>query len=32
LAPLIPAKDAIIIETDNKSIDQVVEEILSNIK
>jgi cytidylate kinase len=32
LAPLIPAKDAIIINTDNKSINQVVEEILSRIK
>ena len=32
LAPLIPAKDATIIETDNKSINQVVEEILSIIK
>ena len=32
LAPLKPAKDALIINTDNKTIDQVVEEILSKIK
>jgi CMP/dCMP kinase len=31
IAPLVPAKDAIIINTDNKSIDQVVDEILSKI-
>jgi cytidylate kinase len=32
LAPLIPAKDAITINTDNKSINQVVEEILLKIE
>jgi len=32
LAPLIPAKDAHIINTDNKTIDQVVEEILLTIE
>ena len=32
LAPLIPAKDAHIIDTDNKTIEQVVEEILLIIK
>jgi CMP/dCMP kinase len=31
IAPLIPAKDAILIDTDNKSIDQVVDEIISKI-
>jgi CMP/dCMP kinase len=32
LAPLIPAKDAYIINTDNKTIEQVVEEILLTIE
>jgi len=32
IAPLLPAADAIIIETDNKSVDEVVEEIKSYIK
>jgi cytidylate kinase len=32
LAPLLPANDAVIINTDNKSIDDVVEEILTKIQ
>ena len=31
LAPLVPANDAVIIDTNNKNIDQVVEEILLKI-
>jgi len=32
LAPLKPAEDAIVIETDHKTVDEVVEQILSFIK
>ena len=32
LAPLVPASDAIIIDTNNKNIDQVVEEILMKFR
>ncbi len=32
LAPLKPAEDAIVIETDHKTVDEVVEEILCSIK
>ncbi|MDP2964459.1 MAG: (d)CMP kinase [Pelolinea sp.] len=32
LAPLVPANDAIIIDTNNKNIDQVVEEILIKLR
>ena len=32
LAPLKPAEDAIVIETDRKTVDEVVEEILSSIR
>lgn len=32
LAPMVSAKDAIIIDTDNKTINQVVDEILSKLK